>query len=151
MVAVGRSRWGGHLRCETAPVLNSALPSSDAGTASGRAGVPRRTVLPPANHLVTELRESGPVGRCRDRPEGRRGDGSREEGSPAAECHGRDLDDDLIEQAVVVELPNQLAAAHKPDVLAGRRFRHLSMHEADVSGCESDICTRYDAECLFHK
>ena len=45
-----------------------------------------------------------------------------------------------------MELPNQLAAAHKPDVLAGRRFRHLSMHGADVSGCESDICTRYDGQ-----
>jgi hypothetical protein len=59
--------------------------------------------------------------------------------SPAGESHGSHPEDDLVEQARVVELPHEVAAADEPEVRAGEPLCNRVMHRADVSLDEGDL------------
>ena len=52
--------------------------------------------------------------------------GSR--GAPAPEEHRGDAEQDLVQQAGVVELADQVTAADHPDVRPGRGRHHLVVH-----------------------
>src|SRR5262245_20088949 len=90
-------------------------------------------------YLVSEFREAHPDLPRRDKSHGGEGDLAGEEGFAGAERDGADLDDDVVEQPRVVELPHQVAAADGPDVLAPGGFDHCLMNRTDVSFNETDI------------
>lgn len=69
-----------------------------------------------------------------DRHQSQRGsrERPRRQGGPSAQGRRRDPDDELVEQAVVVEPAGQFAAADDPEALAARRRADLPVHWSDV-------------------
>src|SRR5512132_1689026 len=88
-------------------------------------------------HTVGEPRELL-VARDVDELEVRGGEPAGEERSPAPERHRRDADEDLVEEPMVGELPDEVAAADEPDVLVGGCSRHLLVRRYDVALDELD-------------
>jgi len=64
---------------------------------------------------------------------------AREQRLAAPERGGSDLDNHLIQQPGVVELPCQLATSDDPDVADPRGAAHLPMHGAHVAAHEAKV------------
>jgi hypothetical protein len=60
------------------------------------------------------------------------------EGSPRSERDGADLDDDLVEQIGIVELPCEITTADNPEVLVAGRLAHSGIHRLYVPLNEGD-------------
>jgi hypothetical protein len=58
-----------------------------------------------------------------------------------SQSDGADLNEDLVEQPRVVELPGEVAAADDPDVHVARRLAHCGMNGPYIALHEADIRT----------
>src|SRR5688500_16036529 len=92
-----------------------------------------------ALHLVVQLGEAGADLSDRDQPKRRTDYRARQERLPRAEGDGPDLHEQLVEQAGVVELSDEITAADQPDVLATGGLGHGAVHGPDVAAREADV------------
>src|SRR5690606_41971161 len=111
------------------PLTEAHQHRAERDTETARARIPCH--LPRLPDLVVQLREAGAHLLHRDELEWRFRDGSREEGCAGAEGDGSDGNDQLVEQAPVPELSDELAATDEPSVLAVRGRGHLLRHGSD--------------------
>jgi hypothetical protein len=86
------------------------------------------------------------VGRRRDEPERGRRDPPRQERGAAAQRDRRDGHDQLVDEAVVAELADEVAAADQPDVLPRGLGHHPLVDGADVPAYEADVGARNRGE-----
>src|SRR4051812_18774725 len=102
-------------------------------------GVASGAALRASWHIVAQFGEAGADRSRRHETKRRVGDHSWEEWLPRPERDGGDLHVDLVEQAGVVELANELPTANEPDVLAAGRVQHRLVHRSDVTADEPDV------------
>ena len=86
-----------------------------------------------------QLGEPGPDRSRRQQSQRRTDDRPRQQRLARPECHRADLHEQLVEQAVIVELTGQLAAADDPDILAAGCRDHLLVHWPDVTANETNV------------
>src|SRR5215211_1533455 len=96
-----------------------------------------RPLLTDAVREPRELLVAGDV----DELELRRGEPAREERRSPPERHGRDAGEDLVQQALIRELPDQVTAADEPDVPAAG-FGHLLVHRRHLALDEANVRSR---------
>src|SRR5690606_19706559 len=92
-----------------------------------------------ARYFVAKVRDAGAELLERKQSEGRGRDRPRQQRFPRAQRDGADLDDQLVEESGVMELPDEFSASHQPDVLPASSRLHLFVHRADVALHKADI------------
>lgn len=105
-------------------------------SAHGRFGARRL----PAYDLVLKFGEACSNLSHRYEAKRRVDDRAWEQRLPGTQRDGAKLHEHLVEQAVVVKLPNQLAPAYQPHVFPVGRSCHLCVNGSDVATHEMEIC-----------
>ncbi len=92
-------------------------------------------------HRVGQVRElPDSLGVDEAQPRGQ--EPARQQRRPGAEGHWRHAQNDLVEQPMIVEHPDELAASGEPYVFALRGHDHRRVHGPDITADEVDLRAR---------
>src|SRR5215213_5539822 len=120
---------------------NATTATHHAGWMPVRGGATVATSVLGPRYGIAQRYKRRSMPRHVNQAQAREGDPSGQQGCTRTKEHRRHAHDHLVQQSLIMELADQIAAAHQPDVLAAGRLDHLRMHRNHVARDEADVRT----------